>query len=72
MATVYEYWQHRETGAVWAVKLVDGRLVGAIDLYQRDVDQELLTYLPYRAIEARSIDKQREKFRRIDGQRRAA
>jgi len=29
MSTVYEYWQHRATGAVWAVKLRDGKVIGA-------------------------------------------
>jgi hypothetical protein len=42
VATVYEYWQHRVTAAVWAVKLVDGRVVAAVDLHPREVDVGLL------------------------------
>lgn len=67
--TVYEYWQHRMTAAVWAVKLVDGRAVAATDLYSRDVDSDLLEFLPYRAGDAAAIEKQRDDFRRIDGRR---
>jgi hypothetical protein len=69
MTTVYEYWQHRVTGAVWAVKLVDGRVAAATDLCPRDVDIELLQYLPYRTGDAAAIEKQRDDFRRIDGRR---
>jgi hypothetical protein len=34
MATVYEYWQHRVTGEVWAVKLRDGNIIGAAQIGQ--------------------------------------
>jgi hypothetical protein len=66
---IYEYWQHRVTAAVCAVKLVDGRVVAAVDLPPREVDFGLLEHLPYRAAEAASIEKQRGDFRRIDGRR---
>jgi hypothetical protein len=69
MATLYEYWQHRITGEVWAVKLVDGRVVGVTDIEQSDVDEELLAHLPFRASDAAIIEEQSADFKRVDGRR---
>lgn len=71
MAVVYQYWQHRATGEVWAVKLRDGRVVGAADMSPTDVNPELLPYLPYCAAEAATLEGQRREFRRIGGRRAA-
>ena len=67
MAVVYEYWQHRETGVVWAVKLVHDHVAGAVNLSPRDVESVLLEHLPYRAVDAAAIQRSRDDFRRIDG-----
>jgi hypothetical protein len=67
MATVYEYWQHRATGDIWAVKLIDGRIVAAVEMSPRNVDPVVLQHLPYRTEEARTMEKSRNDFRRIDG-----
>ena len=69
MTTVYEYWQHRATGDIWAVKLTDGRLVGATEIGRQDVHGDLLPYLAYRTADADQLDKQRDDFRRIDGRK---
>lgn len=71
MAAIYEYWQHRMTGEVWAVKLDRGRVVGAVEIYRRDVNVELLPFLTYHRQEARNIEQQRHEYRTIDGRRRA-
>jgi len=47
VAAIYEYGQHRMTGEVWAVKLDRGRVVGAVEIYRRDVNVELLPFLTY-------------------------
>jgi len=67
MSTVYEYWQHRATGAVWAVKLRDGKVIGAAEIGRADVSEEILPYLSYPPTDAAQLDKQRDDFRRIDG-----
>jgi hypothetical protein len=69
MATVYEYWQHRATGDLWAVKLNDGRVVGVTEIRRDDVDRELLPYLPYRTIDAAHFEKSRDDFRSVDGRK---
>jgi hypothetical protein len=45
MTTVYEYWQHRATGDVWAVMLRDGKVVGATEIRRDNVHDELLPHL---------------------------
>ena len=47
----YEYWQHRETGAVWAVKVTDEQVIGATQIGRQDVHTELLPHLAYRTDE---------------------
>jgi hypothetical protein len=69
MATVYEYWQHRATGDVWAVKLDDGRVAGITEIRRDDVNGELLPYLPYRMTDAAQFEKSRDDFRRVDGRK---
>jgi len=69
MPIVYEYWQHRASGEVWAVKLNDGRVIGATRLSQADVNQDLLPYLTYRADDLADFQKRQDEFRRIDGRR---
>ena len=69
MAIVYEYWQHRATGDVWAVKLNDGRVVGATQIPRQDVHEELLPYLAYLPTDVEQLDKQPDDFRRIDGRK---
>ena len=67
MENTYEYWQHRATGVVWAIKLQNGRAVGAVQIDRKEVDIHLLPHLPYVSTEAWPIDQQRADFRRIDG-----
>jgi len=69
MSTEYEYWQHRATGDVWAVKLRDGAAVGAVEIAQRDVHEEILPYLSYRPAAASELDKRRDDFRTINGRK---
>lgn len=69
MSTAYEYWQHRATGDIWAVKLRDGKVVGAAEIGRGDVHDEILPYLSYRPTEAAPLDKRRNDFRRIDGRK---
>jgi len=69
MASVYEYWQHRATGDIWAVKLNDGRVVGVTEIRRDDVHRELLPYLPYRATDAAQFEKSRADFRSVDGRK---
>jgi|SRR5215813_46395 len=64
---VYEYWQHRATGEVWAIKLNDGRVVGAAQIARNDVSAELLPYLAYRIDDVADFEKRRDDFTRIDG-----
>jgi hypothetical protein len=43
-----EYWRHRPTGEIWAVRLVNGAVIGACGpLADSYVTRELLHYLPY-------------------------
>jgi hypothetical protein len=69
MPVVYEYWQHRATGEIWAVKLRDGRLLGATQLSRADVTRELLPYLTYRTDDLSNIEKRQDDFKRIDGRK---
>jgi hypothetical protein len=69
MATMYEFWQHRTTGDVWAVKLSDGRVVGVTEIRRDDVNSELLPHLPYRTTDAANFEKRRDDFRRTDGRK---
>jgi len=69
MTTAYEYWQHRASGEVWAVKLRDGEVVGATEIGRADVHEEILPHLLYRSTEADQLTKQRENFERIDGRK---
>jgi hypothetical protein len=69
MSTVYEYWQHRATGDVWAVELRDEKVIGAVEIGRADVNEELLPYLSYQPTDASQLDKQRQDFRRIDGRK---
>ena len=66
MQDSYEYW-HRVTAAVWAAKLRNGQVVGAVEIDSRDVNTDLLPHLPYMTSDARTLDKERGDFRRIDG-----
>jgi hypothetical protein len=66
---VYEYWQHRETGAVWAVKLRDDKVVGATEIGRQDVHDELLPHLAYRSDDVDELNQDRGQFRKIDGQK---
>ena len=69
MPTVYEYWQHRATAEVCAVKLRDGRLVGAAQIGPSDVDEKLLPHLGYQTYDLDVLEKRRDDFRSIDGRR---
>jgi hypothetical protein len=69
--TVYEYWQRRETGAVWAVKLTDDRVVGATQISRQDVHAELLPHLAYRTDDVDQLNNDRGSFKKIDGERAA-
>jgi hypothetical protein len=71
MPVLYEYWQHRATGDVWAVKLRDGEVLGAAEIGRQDVHEELLPYLSYRPTDASQLDKERDDFKRIDGRKGA-
>ena len=75
MTTVYEYWQHRATGEVWAVKLRDGRVIGAAQLGPGDVNDyllpHLLPYLRYQTYDLEGLEKGRDNFTRIDGRHAA-
>ena len=69
MPVVYEYWQHRAIGEVWAVKLRAGRVIGATEISRADVNEELLPYLAYRTDDAADLQKRQDDFKRIDGRR---
>ena len=69
--TVYEYWQHRETGVVWAVKLRDGKVIGATEIGRPDVEKELLPYLPYRPDDVNQLNKDRGDFKKIGSEEAA-
>jgi hypothetical protein len=69
MPDVYEYWQHRVTTEVWAVKLRDGEPIGATRIARADVQSELLPHLPYRADDLADLQKREDDFKRIDGRR---
>jgi hypothetical protein len=69
MTNVYEYWQHRATGDVWAVKLRDEKVIGAVEIRGTDVNEELLPYLTYPPTDAGQLEKQRDDFVRIDGRK---
>ena len=69
MATVYEYWQHRATGEVWAVKVKDEKVIGATEIGQPDVHKELLPYLAYRSTDIDQLVKDPDDFKRIDGRK---
>ena len=69
MPVVYEYWQHRAMGEVWAVKLRTGRVIGATQISRADVNEELLPYLAYRTDDAADLQKRQDDFKRIDGRR---
>ena len=68
MPFTYEYWQHRATGEVWAVKMTDGRLAGVAQIAPREVNEELLPYLHY-STDIAEVDKRLDDFRRIDGRK---
>ena len=69
MPVVYEYWQHRVTGEVWAVKISEARLVGATQIGRLDVSRELLPHLHYRADDLADLEKRQAEFKRIDGRK---
>ena len=69
MPFVYEFWQHRATAEVWAVKLDDGRPIGAARISGADVTAELLPHLAYRADDLPDLQKREGDFKRIDGRR---
>ena len=66
---VYEYWQHRATGEVWAVKLSDGTVIGATEIGRQDVHEELLPHLAYRATDIEQPAQKRGEFRKINGRK---
>jgi hypothetical protein len=69
MSYVYEYWQHRVTTEVWAVKLSDGEPIGATRIGRADVHADLLPHLTYRADDLADLQKREADFKRIDGRR---
>ena len=69
MPFVYEYWQHRVTTEVWAVKLSEGEPIGATRIARMDVDSELLPHLRYRADDLADLQKRQDDFKRIDGRK---
>ena len=69
MPVVYEYWQHRVTGEVWAVKLDEGSAVGAARISRADVTEDLLPHLAYRADDLADLEKRGGDYKRIDGRR---
>jgi hypothetical protein len=69
MPFVYEYWQHRVTTEVWAVKLGDGKPIGATRIGPADVHAALLPHLSYRADDLADLQKRQNDFKRIDGRR---
>jgi hypothetical protein len=69
MRVVYEYWQHRVTAEIWAVKVSVGRVLGAAQISRADVNEELLPYLAYRTDDIADLEKRQDDFKRIDGRR---
>ena len=69
MRVVYEYWQHRATGEVWAVKVSVGRVLGATQISRADMNEELLPYLAYRRDDAADLEKRQDDFKRVDGRK---
>ena len=66
-ADLHEYWQHRTTGEVFAVKLRNESVIGVVQIDPRDVNVELLPHLPYRSDDAKPIEHRRDEYCRIDG-----
>lgn len=61
--TSHEFWRDTRTGEVWAVRLLDGVVVGCCGpLHHDDVDPDFLEDLDYAAEGAASIEAQREEF----------
>ena len=45
---LHQYWRHTPTGQMWAVRIVDGELVGACGpLDPKEVPPKVLPYLPF-------------------------
>jgi hypothetical protein len=61
--TTYEFWRHGRTGEVWAVKLVEGVVVGCCGpLHHDDLDRDFLEGLDYAEEPAASIEAAREEW----------
>lgn len=61
--TAYELWRERETGEVWAVRLVDGVVVGCCGpLPARERVPAFLGGLDYTSDRARWVDVHRDAF----------
>ena len=69
MPVVYEYWQHRATDEVWAVKVSAGCPMGATQISRADMNEELLPYLAYRTDDAADLQKRQDDFKRIDARK---
>jgi hypothetical protein len=60
---MHELWRHRETGEVWAVKLVDGVVVGCFGpLAVHDRDARYLDAFDYSPARAAWIEGRRDTF----------
>lgn len=59
----HEFWRHRETGEVWAVKLHDGVVVACSGpLHHDDIDPDFLGGLDYGKEHAAAIEASREAY----------
>jgi hypothetical protein len=63
LMTTHEYWRHAHTGEVWAVRLLDGVVVGCCGpLHHDDLDPDFLPDLDYVEDGAAGIEEAREEF----------
>jgi hypothetical protein len=63
VVTTYEFWRHRTTGEVFAVKLLDGIVVASCGpLHRDDVDAGFLPTLDYTEKDAGAIESAREAY----------
>lgn len=59
----YEFWREHDTGEVWAVRLVEGAVVGCCGpLDQSEVEEEFLPTLDYTTERAGWVDEHRDAF----------
>ena len=71
----YEFWRERATGSIWAVELLQGRVVGCCGpLARSEIDEQFLPTFDYSPERAASTEADRDVFDvydRIEAETRA-